>query len=70
MSRNMHFLKEIPLLNGPFKVRGNAVLHTLNIIRYFGSPFGCYPTFHTLTSVGRKKAFFKYVKKCCRFFML
>ena len=24
---------------------------------YFGSPFGRYPTFHTLTSVGRKKAF-------------
>ena len=23
----------------------------------FGSPFGRYPTFHTLTSVGRKKAF-------------
>ena len=22
---------------------------------YFGSPFGRYPTFHTLTSVGRKK---------------
>ena len=24
---------------------------------HFGSPFGRYPTFHTLTSVGRKKAF-------------
>ena len=24
---------------------------------FFGSPFGFYPTFHTLASVGRKKAF-------------
>ena len=24
---------------------------------YFGSPFGRYPTFHTLTTVGRKKLF-------------
>ena len=29
---------------------------------YFGSPFGRYPTFHTLTSVGRKKCF-QYVKR-------
>ena len=29
---------------------------------YFGSPFGRYPTFHTLKSVGRKKCF-QYVKR-------
>ena len=29
---------------------------------YFGSPFGCYPTFHTLTCVGRKQ-YFQYVKR-------
>ena len=29
---------------------------------YFGSPFGYYPTFHTLTSVGRKQ-YFQYVKR-------
>ena len=29
---------------------------------YFGSPLGCYPTFHTLTSVGRKQ-YFQYVKR-------
>ena len=28
----------------------------------FGSPFGCYPTFHNLTSVGRKQ-YFQYVKE-------
>ena len=26
---------------------------------YFGSPFSCYPTFHTLTSVGLKKLYAK-----------
>ena len=29
---------------------------------YFGSPFGYYPTFHTLTSV-RRKQYFQYVKR-------
>ena len=29
---------------------------------YFGSPFGYYPTFHTLTSIGRKQ-YFQYVKR-------
>ena len=29
---------------------------------YFGSPFGRYPTFHTLTSVVRRKCF-QYVKR-------
>ena len=29
---------------------------------YFGSPFGRYPMFHTLTSVGRKQ-YFQYVKR-------
>ena len=29
---------------------------------YFGSPFGYYPTFHILTSVGRKQ-YFQYVKR-------
>ena len=26
-----------------------------HLVRYFGSPFGRYPTFHTLTSVGGRK---------------
>ena len=33
----------------------------------FGKIFGRYPTFHTLTSVGRKKL--SVFKKCCRFFV-
>ena len=35
---------------------------------YFGSPFGYYPTFHTLTSVGRKH-YFQYVKRMFPLFL-
>ena len=35
---------------------------------YFGSPFSRYPTFHTLTSVGRKKCF-QYVKRMFPLFL-
>ena len=39
-----------------YKIRRNtAILFILNEVFNFGSPFGRYPTFHTLTSVGRKK---------------
>ena len=34
---------------------------------YFGSPFGRYPTFHTLTSVGRKKVLSVYEKNVSAF---
>ena len=36
---------------------------------YFGSPFGRYPMFHTLASVGRIKLF-SMLKECSRFFEL
>ena len=58
----------LTILKSFFFVRHSSEYETSAI--NFGSPFGRYPTFHTLTSVGRKKSLSVWLKhgtafSCC-----